>query len=80
MIQKGNFFSELERLKCLDFHRQQLEKIQSKDAKKAVRASVERIDHKKTETDKRKRQDMLQNSKCRRCISSQQSTTGTMLQ
>jgi len=37
IIQKGNFFGELERLKNLDNHRQKLDAINTKDARKAVR-------------------------------------------
>ena len=60
IIQKGEFFSELERLKCLDNHRQRLERIQSKDTRKAVRDSVDRHDPRKSDADKKRRMDYLQ--------------------
>jgi hypothetical protein len=63
IIQKGNFFGELERLKCLDNHRQRLDKITGKDPKTAVRASVDRNDPQKAEIEKRRRQDFDSNRK-----------------
>ena len=63
IIQKGNFFGELERLKCLDNHRQRLDKITAKDPKTAVRESVDRNDPKKAEVEKKRRQDFVSNRK-----------------
>ena len=55
IINKGNFFNELERLKNLDNHRQKLDQIQNKDVRKNVKASVDRYDPKKAELNKKKR-------------------------
>ena len=63
IIQKGNFFSELERLKNLDNHRQKLEQIQGKDVRKSVKLNAERFDPKRTEDLKRKRMDQAQQRK-----------------
>ena len=52
IIQRGNFFNELERLKSLDNHRQKLEQIQAKDSRKAVKKDVDRYDPKRIELEK----------------------------
>lgn len=60
IIQKGNFFNELERLKNLDNHRQKLEQIQCKDVRRSVKLNAERFHPKQTEELKRKRMDQAQ--------------------
>lgn len=55
IIQRGDFFNELERLKSLDNHRQRLDKIANKDIRKAVKKDVERYDPVQVEKEKRRR-------------------------
>lgn len=57
IIQRGNFFNELERLKSLDNHRQKLEQIQAKDSRKAIKKDADRHDPKRAEFEKQRRQD-----------------------
>ena len=44
IIQRGNFFNELERLKSLDKHNARLEKIAGKDIRISVKNDINRND------------------------------------
>ena len=57
IIQRGNFFQELERLKSLDKHQARLDKIAGKDIRKAVKKDVYRNDPQKVEYEKQRRND-----------------------
>lgn len=55
VINKGNFFTELERLKGLDNHRQKLETILSRDPRSNIKRTVDRYDPTKNAEEKLKR-------------------------
>lgn len=63
VINKGNFFNELERLKGLDNHRQKLETILSRDPRSKVKKTVDRYDPAKVAEEKQRRQHYHNQSK-----------------
>lgn len=63
VINKGNIFNELERLKGLDNHRMKLEQIQRKDPRTSVKKVVDRFDPAKHEANRLKRNEINAQSK-----------------
>jgi hypothetical protein len=58
IIDKGNIFNELERLKGLDNHRTKLDSIQNKDARMNIRKTVDRYDPKRLDANRVKRNEI----------------------
>ena len=64
VINKGQFFNELERLKGLDNHRQKLENILARDTRAKVKNTVARADPQKHEENRIRTNEYNNKSKC----------------